>query len=190
MTNGFKYLAMGFVALSAACAGTQPRSTTAEDETPPLTEGQLTAVADVLDQRGDVVRAEQYWRLALEQGADANTVLPQLLAAFVRDKQYRLALQHAKEYLRLNPNADGLRLLTGTIYEAVGNYSAAVEQYQIVAARRQAHADVHYVLAEALQKQGSSHMEADAHFRKYLELAPDGRYAERAQASLLKEVVQ
>jgi tetratricopeptide (TPR) repeat protein len=175
----------------SACAGMQHQTRSAHDEAAePLTQGQLTEVAGVLDTRGDVVRAEQYWRLALEQGADAETVLPKLLGAFVRDRQYRLALQHAQEYLRAHPNAYTLRLLAGAIYEAVGNYPAAIEQYQIVAERRAERADVHYVLGAALLKQGTDRMEADACFRRYLELAPEGRYAERAQASLLKEMVQ
>jgi tetratricopeptide (TPR) repeat protein len=167
----------------------EPR--TARDESrESLTEDQLNEVAGVLEQRGDVVRAEQYWQMALEQGADAETVVPKLVAAFVRDRQYRLALQHAEGYMRQHPNADVLRLLTGAIYEAVGNYAAAVEQYEVVLGRHNARADIYYVLGAALLKQGSSRLEADARFRKYLELAPGGRYAERAQAALLKEMIQ
>ena len=172
----------------SACAGIQhPREAETEEPSATLTKGQLTEIASVLDKRGDVVRAEQYWRLALDQGADAETVLPQLIAAFVRDRQYRLALQLAQDSLRAHPNAHALRLLTGAIYEAVGNDSAAVEQYQIVVDHHGDRAEVHYLLGAALLKQGVSRSEADACFRRYLELAPAGRYAERARALLLKE---
>lgn len=181
-------LFLGCLSLLGACAGTLPESRAARAEPrEELTNGQLTEVATVLDKQGDVVRAEQYWRLALEAGADAQTVLPQLIASFVRDRQYRLALQHAENYLRAHPNADNLRLLTGAIYEAIGNYSAAVDQYQIVADHDGARPDVHYVLGAALLSQGVNRSEADACFRRYLELAPHGRYAERARALLLKE---
>jgi tetratricopeptide (TPR) repeat protein len=179
---------LGVVGLLGACAGTQHDPRSANDESSEsLTKGQLTEVATVLEKRGDVVRAEQYWRLALEEGAEAETVLPQLIAAFVRDRQYRLALQLAENYLRVHPNAHTLRLLTGALHEAVGNYSAAVEQYQMVAEQQGQSAEVHYVLGAALLKQGISRTEADTCFRKYLDLAPSGRYAERAQAMLLKE---
>jgi tetratricopeptide (TPR) repeat protein len=179
------------IALMGACAGNMPAPEVPEAAArPALTHAQLTEIAAAFEARGDVVRAEQYWRLALQQGAEADKVLPQLLSVFVRDKQYRLALQHAREYLKTYPKSDSLRLLTGAICEAVGDYGAAVEQYQVVATRRGLYADVHYVLAEALVKQGTSLLEADQHFRRYLELAPTGRYAERAQASLLKELVQ
>jgi tetratricopeptide (TPR) repeat protein len=179
---------LGTVSLLSACAGTHYEPRTAGDEPrETLSRGQLTEVARVLDKRGDVVRAEQYWRLALDEGADAETVLPQLIASFVRDRQYRLALQHAEDYLRAHPNAHTLRLLSGAIHEALGNYAAAVEQYQLVAERQSERPDVHYVLGAALLKQGISRSEADACFRKYLDLAPHGRHAEQAQALLLKE---
>jgi tetratricopeptide (TPR) repeat protein len=179
---------LGALSLLSGCAGTHYEAHTARDEPrETLTQGQLTEVATVLDKRGDVVRAEQYWRLALDNGADAETVLPQLIASFVRDRQYRLALQHAEDYLRAHPNAHTLRLLTGAIHEALGNYSGAVEQYQIVAEHQSERPDVHYVLGAALLKQGISRSEADACFRRYLDLAPHGRYAEQARALLLKE---
>jgi len=186
---------VGAFSLLSACAGAhyEPRTAHNASESEPaeekqsLTKGQLTEVASMLDQRGDVVRAEQYWMLALEEGAPADAILPQLIASFVRDRQYRLALQHAEQHLRSHPNAYNLRLLTGALYEAVGNYSAAVEHYQAVAERHGERAEIHYVLGAALLKQGISHSEADASFRKYLDLAPRGRYAEQAQALLLKE---
>lgn len=179
---------LGTLSMLGACAGTHYEPRTADDEPrETLSQGQLTEVATVLDKRGDVVRAEQYWRLALDEGADAETVLPQLIASFVRDRQYRLALQHAEEHLRVHPNAHTLRLLTGAIHEALGNYSGAVEQYQLVAEQQSDRPDIHYVLGAALLKQGISRSEADACFRTYLDLAPHGRYAEQAQALLLKE---
>jgi tetratricopeptide (TPR) repeat protein len=159
-----------------------------EEEAPALTESQLVEVAGALDQRGDVVRAEQYWTLALAQGAHTKLVLPKLMAAFVRDRQYRLALQYASEHLRRHPNDDKLRLLSGTIYEAVGDYPSAVRQYQAVLQQLPLRADVHYLLAEVLLRGGAERAQADLHYRKYLELDPQGLYAERAQASLLKEV--
>lgn len=179
---------VGALSLLGACAGTHYEPRTARDTEPePLTRDQLSEVATVLDQRGDVVRAEQYWRLALEQGAEAESVAPRLIAAFIRDRQYRLALQHAEQHLRAHPHAHHLRLLTGAIHEALGNYAAAVEQYELVAAQQPERAEVYYVLGAALLKQGISRTEADRSFRKYLELAPDGRYAEQARALLLKQ---
>jgi tetratricopeptide (TPR) repeat protein len=186
-----------FVAAScllSACAGVhnEPRtaheaSTELAEPKQTLTKGQLTEVASMLDRRGDAVRAEQYWMLALEAGAPADTIMPQLIASFVRDRQYRLALQHAEQHLRSHPNAYNLRLLTGALYEAVGNYAAAVEHYQAVADRHSERPEIHYILGAALLKQGISHSEADASFRKYLDLAPHGRYAEQAKSLLLKE---
>lgn len=181
-------LALGLGTFAAGCAAAQQVPTTPQPEKPPLTETQLVAVAGALDQRGDVVRAEQYWTLALSQGAQAKAVLPKLMAAFVRDRQYRLALQYASEHLRKHPSDTKLRLLTGAIYEAVGDYAAAVQNYELVLGQEPRRADVHFVLAEVLRSSGADRARADLHYRKYLELAPHGPYAERAEATLLKEV--
>jgi len=174
---------------SVGCATLQRPPATPQREAAPLTQSQLIEVASALDQRGDLVRAEQYWTLALAQGAQPKHVLPPLMAACLRDRQYRLALQYGNDQLRRHPNDDKLRLLTGTLHEAVGDYPAAVEQYQAVLQQQPTRADVHYLLAQALQK-GGAHAQADLHYRKYIELEPNGAYAERAQASLLKEMTQ
>lgn len=176
--------------LCLGCAGMSHRPAVPQAQAPALTHSQLVEVAGALDQRGDVVRAEQYWTLALAQGARGQVVLPKLMAAFVRDRQYRLALEYANGQLRKHPNDDKLRLLTGAIHEAVGNYPAAAEHYQTVLRRKPQRAEVHYLLAEVLLKGGAERTLADRHYRAYLELEPSGAYAERAQASLLKEVVR
>lgn len=175
--------------LCAGCASLARPPATAESGAAPLTQNQLIEVAGALDQRGDLVRAEQYWTLALAQGAQPKLVLPPLMAACLRDRQYRLALQYGNDQLRRHPNDDRLRLLAGTLHEAVGDYPAAVQHYQTVLQQQPERADVHYLLAQALSK-GGAHAQADLHYRKYIELEPNGAYAERAQASLLKEMTQ
>ena len=176
-----------FICLGFGCANLQRPPLTTQPEPAPLTQNQLIEVAGALDQRGDLVRAEQYWTLALAQGAEAKHVLPPLMAACLRDRQYRLALQYGTDQLRRQPNDRELRMLTGTLHEAVGDYPAAVQAYQTVLQQQPDRADVHYLLAQALTK-GGAHAEADLHYRKYIELDPNGAYAERAQASLLKEM--
>lgn len=180
--------AVALAAVASGCAAAPPKATTPQREKPALTDSQLVEVAGALDQRGDVVRAEQYWTLALAQGAQAKLVLPKLMAAFVRDRQYRLALQYASEHLRKHPSDAKLRLLAGAIYEAVGNYPAAVQNYETVLSQEPERSEVHFFLAEALRSSGGDRARADLHYRKYLELEPHGTYAERAEATLLKEV--
>jgi hypothetical protein len=48
------------------------------------------------------------------------------------------------------------------------------------------HADAHYALAVLLRDELGNHSQADAHFRAYLELRPEGEHAEEASESLLE----
>lgn len=176
------------IALCASgCAGSQLRVATPE-EGQQLTTAQLIEVARELERRGDSLRAEQYWMEALDRGAPADVVLPHLFKAYVRDRQYRLAAQRAEDHLRRHPNSTRVRLLLAALYQAVDDYPQAVRQYRAVVRHEPQRADAHYALATALVEEGHDRSGADEHYRRYLELAPNGAYAERAQAALLKEV--
>lgn len=176
------------LALSAGgCAGSQLQAAKPQ-EGPSLSTAQLIEVAQELERRGDSLRAEQYWMEALERGAPSDVVLPHLFSAYVRDRQYRLAAQRAEDHLRRYPNSTRVRLLLAALYQAVDDYARAVHQYRAVVRSEPQRADAHYALATALVEEGHDRSGADAHFRRYLELAPNGAYAERAHAALLKEV--
>jgi tetratricopeptide (TPR) repeat protein len=166
----------------------QLRAAQPSADAPALSNTQLLEVARELERRGDSLRAEQYYVLALERGAPADEVLPRLLAAYVRDRQYRLAAQRAEDYLARHPHSVRIRLILAALYEAVGDYSRAVECYQQVVHSQPSGPDAHFALASVLVEQGHDRATADLHFRRYLELAPRGVYAERAEAALLTEV--
>lgn len=183
-------LALAVLVLSAlpACVQQLRATEPSLDEPPALSNTQLLEVARELERRGDSLRAEQYYVLALERGAPADEVLPRLLAAYVRDRQYRLAAQRAEDFLAKHPHSVRIRLILAALYEAVGDYARAVECYQQVVHREPSGPDAHFALASVLVEQGQQRATADRHFRRYLELAPRGVYAERAQAALLTEV--
>jgi tetratricopeptide (TPR) repeat protein len=174
--------------LFGGCAGSRLSLAEPDLRERGLTAKQLMEVARELERRGDTLRAEQYWMEALERGAPPDDVLPRLLSAYVRDRQYRLAAQRAEDHLRRYPSSVRVRLLLAALYQAVDDYAKAVAQYHIVVRSDPKRADAHYALATALESQGHDHASADAHYRRYLELAPNGPYAERAHAALLKEV--
>lgn len=182
-------LRLGLIAMLglAGCAGTQLSAAEVSREQG-LTADQLMEVARELERRGDTSRAEQYWMEALDRGAPPDEVLPHLLQAYVQGRQYRLAAQRAEDHLRRFPSSVRVRLLLAALYQAVDDYGKAVTQYNIVVRHDPKRADAHYALATALDAQGHDHSSADEHYRRYLELAPNGPYAERAHAALLKEV--
>jgi tetratricopeptide (TPR) repeat protein len=182
------HLVLAFVVLTG-CAGSQLQAAAPVSEGQGLSTAQLIEVAQELERRGESLRAEQYWNEALERGADPDKVLPHLLSAYVRDRQYRLAAQRAEDHLRRHPSSTRVRLLLASLYQAVDDYAQAVRQYRAVVQLEPTRANAHYALATALVDEGHDRASADEHFRRYLELAPTGPYAERAQAALLKEVM-
>ena len=175
--------------LAVGCAGSQLRAAEPAQPERQLSTQQLVEIAHELERRGEGIRAEQYWNEALDRGADADKVLPHLLSVYVKGGQYRLAAQRAEEHLRKHPGSTRVRLLLASLYQAVEDHAQEVRQYRAVVQLEPARASAHYALATALVEEGHDRAGADDHFRRYLELAPSGPYAERAQAALLKEVM-
>src|SRR5262245_12424084 len=132
-----KYVLMTVLAVwlsaTTGCAGV-PLEAAEPDaaKTPQLTVAQLLEIADELLRRGDTQRSEQYYMVALERGADGRSVLPRLLSAYVRDRQYRLAAQRAEDHLRKHPNDMAVQVLLAALYQAVADYAQALSAYQAV----------------------------------------------------------
>jgi Flp pilus assembly protein TadD len=153
-----------------------------------LTTEQLLEVARVLEQSGDTVRAEQYLRSALKDGADERQILPRLLRLYVADGQLRLAIDVAEQSLREEPEDVTLRLFLGALHTAVGADAIAVQQYERVLTMDEKNAEAHFALASLLHDAGMERDRADQHFRSYLELSPHGEHAAEARGLLLTEM--
>jgi tetratricopeptide (TPR) repeat protein len=186
--RAFIYLTLA-LSITSGCAeiATAPTARTVASA-PRLSVDQLLELATVLQQRGDTQRAEQYYLAALDRGADERRVLPHLLSTYIRDRQYRLAAQRAEDHLRKHPNDLTVRVLLAALYQAIADYNRAVAEYTAVVRADDARADAHFALATILSEHGHDRAAADEHFRRYLALAPNGVYAERAQASLMTEL--
>ena len=157
-------------------------------EQPTLTGAQLVEIADALALNGDSVRAEQYLRRAQKENVPERVVLPRLLRLYVRDGQYRLAIEQAEHSLRRHPADTELREFLGTLYVAVGQVEQALGEFEAVVARKPDHASAHYAIASLLHRAGSEHARASEHYRAYLALEPNGEHAEEAEANVMKEL--
>ncbi|MBX3131067.1 MAG: tetratricopeptide repeat protein [Polyangiaceae bacterium] len=135
---------------------------------------------------GDHTRAEQYFASALEQGADPRTVLPMLMRSYVESARFRSAVSVGERFLVRNPKDHALRFLVATMHSAIGQNDRAKEHLQRVVRESDGHADAHYALAVLLRDVEQDHLGADQHFRRYLELLPEGPHAAEARDSLLK----
>lgn len=180
------WLWVPLLALSACAASPSERARAvladAEKERAPQL---LTQRAEVLLRVGDYARAEQYYRLALEEGASADALMPHLLEACVRDGRYRDAIQHAEEYLKQRPNAHPVRYVLASLEVAIGDEAAAQKDLSRVVQAVPSHADAHFALALLLREHNVNAQAADFHFREYLRLNPAGPHAAEARDSLL-----
>lgn len=137
---------------------------------------------------GDYTRAEEYLAAALEQGADARKVLPELLEICVHTGKFRSAIQHAENHLRRHPDDVRTRFVVATLYAALNETREAKKQLQTVVEVRPNEAKAHYALGVLARDADQDVVAADRHFREYLRIEPNGDHAEEARASLLKKV--
>jgi tetratricopeptide (TPR) repeat protein len=139
---------------------------------------------------GDLTRAEQYFAAAIEQGGDERAIIPLLLRVCVQDGRYRVAIEYAENFLRKHPNDVRTRFVLATLYQAVGDSSAARAQLLRVIDVHPDEAEAHFALAILMRDSQEDPLAVDRHFREYLRLKPAGSHAEEAQSSLLKSVPQ
>jgi tetratricopeptide (TPR) repeat protein len=173
-----------WIVVLTGCAHLQPQPQRARD----LGSEALLQIANAAEEAGDSLRAQQYLRVALQEGADETKYVPRLLALYIADGQYRVAIDQGEHYLRRHPQDRATRLLLSTLYTAVGEDEHAVKQYERVLASEPDDAYAHYALATLLYERGGAAQRADEHFRAYLALAPDGEHADEARGLLLRGV--
>lgn len=149
---------------------------------------QLVAYAEAAAAAGDLTRATEYLVAALKQGGEEKPIVQRLIMVCAADQRYPGALDYAETYLRRHPGDTDVRLVTASIYAAIGDLGNAREGFERVIAEKPDLADAHYGLATVLKQDGAELLNADRHYREYLRLQPNGSYAEAARDHLLKSV--
>jgi tetratricopeptide (TPR) repeat protein len=138
--------------------------------------------------RGDLVRAEQYFAAALAAGGDENTIMPELLRVCVASRHYRLASEYAETALARHPTNARLRFLAGALGVTLGDTVRARERLERAAHELVDNAEIQFAVAVFFRDEMSDRVAADAYFREYLRLAPEGQHAEEARASMMERV--
>jgi tetratricopeptide (TPR) repeat protein len=187
MTRGIGLLSLGL--LLGGCGPVSPRALADPQQSAALARRQselFMRQARAAAGNADYTRAEQYLNLAAQSGWSEAEVTPLLIDVCVKDQRYRAALQYAQEHLRHHPRAHRLRFVEATLLSALGDVARAREALEKVLAVSPAHADAHYSLAILLRDELGNRLDADRHFRSYLELLPRGSHAEEARQSLLE----
>ena len=157
----------------SACAGAPQRPATADAvaERADWAFAQGEAAAE----RGDTVRAEQYFTLALDRGHDARQVLPALLGVCLKSSRLRAALNYAEPYLQNHPDDHELRYLVASIHAGLGAADQARTELERLLRDAPGHADGHFLLA--ILELDAAPERTKAHFKSYLALEPSGAHA-------------
>ncbi|MGC4067147.1 MAG: hypothetical protein QM784_21410 [Polyangiaceae bacterium] len=150
-------------------------------------EEMLTSARNLLE-AGDFGRAEQYAEFAARNGAKAEAVVPLVLEACIRDQRFRAAVEHGRYHLKRHPSDDAVRLLVASIHGVLGEPDLARREFERVIEDHPDWAQAHYSLAVLLRDEVGDFSAADAHFREYLRLAPEGAHRAEAAGSLLSRV--
>lgn len=137
---------------------------------------------------GDFTRAEQYLAAALQRGAPPERILPRLLRVCIQAHRYRAAIEYARPFLLEHEDAWALRFLVASIHVGLNEPLTASRHLELVLRHNPNHAESEYLLGALLRDELQNPAAADLHFRRYLELAPDGEHASAARAGLLRRL--
>lgn len=134
-------------------------------------------------QGGQFVSAEQYFTAAIGKGYPREKVLRDLLDVCIASSRYQTALQYAREHLADHPKDWKLRYVIATLHVAVGHDGEAEHELQRIVGSKPEMPGPHHSLAVLFAEKHEDDL-AEHHYRRYLELEPDGRHAVDARAWL------
>jgi tetratricopeptide (TPR) repeat protein len=132
--------------------------------------------------RGDSIRAEHYYSLALEQGYDATELMPELLAVCLASSRLRSALNYAEPYLRKHPKDANLRYLVATVHLGLNQRKAAKQELHTVIRHDRSLADAYFLLA--VLEYSTDRDTAKQYLNEYILLRPMGDKANEARELL------
>lgn len=179
-------VALGLVVALASCHRDARPSAVADEEAPlaSVSAEQLYELGVAYARRGDMVRAEQYISSAKDRGYSEAETVTWLVRISVASARYNSALGYAEPYLRRHPDDWSLRFLIGNIHDALGDSERAKQEFERVVREAPNEALPHYRLGILYADSFKQYDAAIPHFRRYLELAPEGRHAAEVRSLL------
>lgn len=170
--------------LLAGCGATQERAAPPAFSAPAVGPDELVARGDRAAARGDALRAEQYFALAVAEGADRDRVLPRLLESCLSSLRLRAALNYAEPELRRRPDDVELRLLVATIHLSLRQAGAAYRELALLTERAPHVTEAQYLLGVISEELLDDPDQAKSRFRAYLAAAPEGPRAPEVRGRL------
>lgn len=169
------------------CGGTHTETETPERQRDPLesvNNDELLRRGIYLANQGDYVRAEQYLSAARARGTPDEQIIPTLMEVCVRSSRLSAALGYAEPYLVQHPDDWSLRILVASIQLGLGHVREARNHLERVLLDAPTEpAEAHYLLGVTLVDSGQQE-DAVTHFRRYMELAPEGTHSDEVRGIL------
>lgn len=150
---------------------------------------QLFHFGNQLAASGDSIRAEQYLAAAMTRGYPEAEVIPRLMEVCVQASRLSAALSYAEPYLDRHEDEWPLRMLVATLQMSLQQASTAHTNLERVIEQVPDEPEPHYLMGVLLRDWGpevaaSAEGTSNAHFTRYIELAPDGRHVREARMSI------
>lgn len=170
------------VLAAVSCAANPPRPTAKPAE--PSVAIRYLQSGDYYAQRGDLLRAEQYFASAVNAGYPERSALPKLVRACLAGGRVRAAFGHVEAHLAHDPADTAAHYLAASLQLALGRPALAREELRTVLSAQPRHAGAHYLLATLSHDWLRDPRAAVAELQLYLKLAPAGPHAAQAHAWL------
>lgn len=171
-------VALVCAALAGACVPPEPAVRQPMPDPIANVEGQeLYDRGMYLAQTGDLLRAEQYVKGAMERGFPVERALPSLLKICVAASRLNQALSYAEPHLRDHPEDFRLRTLVASIHLGLGNVDDAEAHLTEVIEHAPTDPPAYYLLGMLHREEHDDPAAGDAYLRRYLELSPNGVHA-------------
>jgi tetratricopeptide (TPR) repeat protein len=149
----------------------------------PASVANLATWAADLEETGDLRSAAEMYRAALAAGGLNAELCFQLAEVLYRLGDLPAARERYFQALELDENYVEARANLGCVLLDLGEHELAISAFKGALASLETYADVHYHLAKTLD-QLDRHADADRHWQRFAELAPESPWADEAAERL------
>lgn len=144
----------------------------------------LLALAEAWEEEDHLEQAIEAYRLALAMGGPQAEICFRLAEALYRFGDRHAAKERYFMVIELDHDFAEAYVNLGSVLNELGERELAVAAYQGAIAVHSEYADAHFLLAQTLEELGRR-QEAVPHWRRFLELVPEGPWCEVARAHLV-----
>lgn len=187
----FSCFALGLMGPSLACSSViqhpEDVEQIASEESRNTVVAQFLTQARYWSEKGDSVRAEQYYVAAWQAGHPFGEVLPHLLNTCMEGGRLRNALIYIETAQHEEPENAWLKMLSAVLLWSLGDSAQAFQRALEVSAAENAPAEIFYWKGVMFEEYLSDRDAARESFEEYLQRDAQGQWSKQAQAYLARQ---